>query len=89
MNRDQKYDDFLTFLLAVIMAAAIVTAGWILKKVLWPSICYISKKIWAFVCKQYNKPKVVKEKAQAIELPTPEIFKGATNLAPAKEYRIN
>lgn len=88
MNKDQKHDCIFTFLLSVAAAAVLITAGVILQKLLWPAICYLSKKMWAFVCKQYNKPKVVKEKAQA-ELPTPDIFKGATNLAPAKQYRID
>lgn len=80
-NLEQCYTSVLSFLLALPICAVI----WVSMKIVWPILRFCAKAALKQLRKALTRTKVVKPVAQ---LPTPEIFKGAPNLAPAKSIRF-
>lgn len=78
---EQRYTSVLSFLLALPICAAI----WVSMKIVWPILRFCAKAALKQLRKGMTRTKVVKSVAQ---LPTPEIFKGAPNLAPARQIRF-
>lgn len=79
---EQRYASVLSFVIALPICAAI----WIVMKIVWPILRFCAKLAWKRIVKALSKSKVVKPSKRA--LPTPDIFKGAPNLAPAKSVRF-
>ena len=82
INIEQRYSSILSFILALPICALI----WIAMKIVWPILRFCAKLVWKQIVKAMSKSKVVKP-PKAI-LPTPDVFKGAPNLAPAKSVRF-
>lgn len=80
------FDDLMALILAIIPMLGILFCRF----VLFPLLKWAGKNAWAAVKKQYNKPRTKKQKEakQAETLPTPDIFKGAPNLAPMKPFKF-
>lgn len=81
-NLEQRYSSVLSFLIALPICAVI----WVAMKVVWPILRFCAKLAWKLIVKALAKSQVVKPPKPT--LPTPEIFKGAPNLAPAKQVRF-
>lgn len=79
---EQRYSSILSFLIALPLCAGI----WIAMKIVWPILRFCAKLAWKQIVKALSKSKVVKPPKAT--LPTPDIFKGAPNLAPAKSVRF-
>jgi len=90
MKKEYKSDDsdIFTFFMSVIFAALLMLVGVALVKVIWPIVRFIAVKAFEQIKKRLNRAKV--EKTEEIEaLPTPDIFKGAKNLARARDLTFH
>lgn len=92
----QQQSGFITGIVTSIVAWAI-TIGILLvtesfKKIVWPLACFIAKLAWKglrhLVAKLSKKSAVAKPSKPSAQLPTPDIFKNAPNLAPARQVRF-
>lgn len=81
-NIEQRYASVLSFVLAIPICVVI----WVSMKIVWPILRFCAKLAMKLVLRALSKSKVVKPPKPA--LPTPDIFKGAPNLAPAKQVRF-
>lgn len=81
-NIEHTYSSIVSFIVALPICALI----WVAVRVVWPILRFCAKLAWKQSVKALSKSEVVKP-AKAT-LPTPEIFKGAANLAPAKQVRF-
>jgi hypothetical protein len=81
-NIEQRYTSVVSFVVALPICAVI----WVSMKVVWPILRFCAKLAWKQIVKALSKSKVVKPANPT--LPTPEIFKDAPNLAPAKSVRF-
>lgn len=81
-NIEQRYASILSFVIALPICAVI----WILMKIVWPILRFCAKLAWKRITMALSKSKVAKPSKAT--LPTPEIFKNAPNLAPAKSVRF-
>jgi len=91
MQQQKKNDgDIFDFGIALILAIVPMLAILACRFVLFPLAKWGGKKIWIAVKKHYAKPRTKKQKEAAVTptLPTPDIFKGAPNLAPMKEFKL-
>lgn len=89
MNKNSNWvEEAITTSFAFFFAAAILCVGLLLKKVLVPVVRFILTKTWSLVRTQFGKLFAKRPKVQSSSLPTPDIFKGATNLAPAKQLKF-
>lgn len=91
-NESNVIEEALTSLIALPFSAVIVIAVFLMRSVVWPILRYCGKAALkglkrALTKAQESKPSVKKAKVQA-SLPTPEIFKNAPNLAPARQVRF-
>lgn len=87
-NSVTKNSDIATTLVSSIFAAGIVTVLLLVGKVLWPLFRFILKKVWSTLMKVVNRKSTKDAEAPEPELPTPDIFKGAQNLARAKSLEF-
>jgi hypothetical protein len=76
---------------AITIGVLVVTESF--KKIVWPLACFIAKLAWKglrhIVSKLLSKKSpVAKSSKPSPQLPTPDIFKNAPNLAPAKDVRF-
>jgi hypothetical protein len=81
-NIELAYSSVISFIVALPLCALI----WVAMRVVWPILRFCAKLVWKQSVKALSKSEVVKP-AKAT-LPTPEIFKGAPNLARAKQVRF-
>ncbi|MFC5550253.1 hypothetical protein [Massilia aerilata] len=81
-NIEQRYSSILSFVLALPLCAVI----WISMKIVWPILRFCAKLAWKQIVKALSKSKVVKPPKATLY--TPDCFKGAPNLAPAKSVRF-
>jgi hypothetical protein len=81
-NIEQRYASVLSFVLALPLCALI----WVSMKIVWPILRFCAKLALKLIVRALSKSKVVKPPKAT--LPTPDIFKGAPNLAPAKQVRF-
>jgi hypothetical protein len=91
-NQPNMIEDAVTTLIAMPFSAIIVTAVFAMRSVVWPILRFCGKAALkglkrALAKAQATKPSVKKAKVQA-SLPTPDIFKNAPNLAPARQVRF-
>lgn len=78
-----------TSIIAYTMTFLVLTVTAVMKKIVWPLICFIAKMAWKGIRRMVSRQKVAKPlKRAASKLPTPEIFKDAPNLARAKSVRF-
>ncbi|ONN63813.1 hypothetical protein [Herbaspirillum sp. VT-16-41] len=87
-NSVTKNSDIATTLVSSIFAAGIVTVLLLVGKVLWPLFRFILKKVWSTLMKVVKRKSTKDAAAPEPELPTPDIFKGAQNLARAKSLEF-
>lgn len=80
---EKIYVNILGFALAFVF----LTLAVIFKDVVWRLLCFFAKLAVSGLRKLLQK-RAPAPSVPAIELPTPDIFKGATNLAPAKQLRF-
>jgi hypothetical protein len=83
MKKDNQSDP-MVYILQVLVAAVLLIFAVLASKVIWPLTQYLAKKSWTMLKNRLVRTKVVQEK-KVEELPTPDIFKGAQNLARARE----
>lgn len=81
-NIEQRYTSVVSFLVALPICAVI----WVSMKIVWPILRFCAKFVWKQLCKTLSKSKVAKPLKKPLF--TPEIFKNAPNLAPAKTIRF-
>lgn len=91
-NQPNMIEDAVTTLIALPFSAVIVSAVFLLRSVVWPILRFCGKVALkglklALAKARASKPSVKKAKVKA-SLPTPDIFKNAPNLAPAKQVRF-
>lgn len=91
-NQPNMIEEAVTTLIALPFSAFIVVAVFVLRSVVWPILRFCGKAAQkglklALVKAQESTPSVKKAKVQA-SLPTPDIFKNAPNLAPARQVRF-
>lgn len=82
----------ITTILGAAIAAIVIAVYFVLRSVLLPILRYFGRVALSGVKKggqvaMANVPAVKQAKVKA-SLPTPDVFKGATNLAPAKQVRF-
>jgi hypothetical protein len=87
-----KIEAFLTTAIAAFVAAIVVAATVLLRSVVWPILRFCGQMALNGLKRGGSAalakvPSVEKAKTRA-SLPTPEVFKGAPNLAPAKQIRF-
>lgn len=75
------YTNVVSFLVAI----PICTIIWILVKIFWPTLLFSAKVAFKLLRKGLTRSKFAKRSTQ---LPTPDIFKNAPNLARAKSVRF-
>lgn len=81
--------NIVTTLVAWSLTAAILLVAESVRRILWPLACFIAKSAWKGIRHLVaKKSKVAKSSKPSALLPTPEIFKDAPNLGPAKEFRF-
>lgn len=78
-NIDNPYIYIVSFLVALPVCAAI----WTSKKIIWPLLCVSAKAAFKQIRKRAVKKKIATPTTQ---LPTPDIFKDAPNLARARSF---
>jgi hypothetical protein len=91
-NKESKIEAFLTTTIAAFFAMIVVAGVFLLRSVTWPILRFIGRAALNGMKKGgsaalANVPSVKLSKVQA-SLPTPDVFKGAPNLAPAKQVRF-
>lgn len=91
-DQPNMIEEAVTTLIALPFSAVIVIAVFMMRSVVWPILRFCGKAARrglkrALAKAQQSKPSVKKAKMQA-SLPTPDIFKNAPNLAPAKQMRF-
>jgi uncharacterized membrane protein len=91
-TQSSMIEEAVTTLIALPFSAVIVLAAFVMRSVAWPILRFCGKAALkglkrALTKAQASKPSVKKAKVQA-SLPTPDIFKNAPNLAPAKQVRF-
>lgn len=79
---EQFYISFISCLVALPLCAVI----WVSLKIVWPVLRFCAKLAWKKAVQAMSKSPVVKPAKATLH--TPEIFKGAPNLAPAKSIRF-
>ena len=87
-----KIEAFLTTTIAAFFAMIVVAAAVLLRSVVWPILRFCGRAALNGMkmggsAALAKVPSVKKAKARA-SLPTPEVFKNASNLAPAKQVRF-
>lgn len=87
-KQQSKIEDVLTTIIAFCLSFIIVAAIWIVKKIVWPVLRFCARASWNGIRHLLAKSKVVKPSKPAAHLPTPDIFKGAPNLARARQVRF-
>lgn len=90
MQQQKKNGDIVDFLMAGIIAIVPMIAILACRFVVFPLLKWGGRKLWQTIKKQHAKPRTQKQKEAALapSLPTPEIFKGAENLAPMKQFQL-
>ena len=90
MNQQQEKGGFVSYLIAVCLAAIMIFFDQLLRNVIWRFVKWCVRSAWAALrakMAQPRKPKTVAPTVMAPELPTPDVFKGSRNLAPMKEFK--
>lgn len=87
-NQPGKIEGFLTTVLAFVFAFGLVALVTVARGVLWPLLKFIAKLAFKGIKKFFIAIRMKKKTKKVSELPTPDIFKGAQNLAPAKEVQL-
>lgn len=89
-NKEIRGRDPITFLIACLLATLSISTHILLVRVLLPFIKWGAKKTWNLIRSKFGKAASNSKKADtpSIELPTPDIFKGAPNLAPMKQFKL-
>jgi hypothetical protein len=87
-----KIEAFLTTTIAAFFAMIVVAVAVLLRSVVWPILRFCGRAALNGMkmggsAALAKVPSVKKAKARA-SLPTPEVFKNASNLAPAKQIRF-
>lgn len=82
--KKNEHEDIFTWLVGLAIGAALTLVAVTWLKVIWPSIRYIAVKSFQMLMKRLSRSKVTEVK-EIEELPTPDIFKGAANLARARQ----
>ena len=70
---------------AFVVALPLCAFIWVTRKIVWPILRFCAKFAWKKLRETMVKSKVVKPPEPTLF--TPEIFKDAPNLAPAKQVR--
>lgn len=91
-NQPNMIEEAVTTLIALPFSAIIVIAVFMMRSVVWPILRFCGKAALRGLKRtlakaQQSKPSVKKAKVQA-SLPTPDVFKNAPNLAPARQVRF-
>jgi hypothetical protein len=75
-------------IIAFFLSLAILVTKEIVKKIVWPLLRFVAKVAWKGIRKLVAKSKVEKTSKPTAQLPTPDVFKGAPNLARARQVRF-
>lgn len=87
MNKQEsKNSSVYSSLISIAIAFPICVVIWVWMKIVWPILRFCAKLAWKKIKKALSKSDVVKPLKST--LPTPDIFKDAPNLAPAKQIRF-
>lgn len=87
-KQPSKIEGALTTIIAFLLSFVITAAIWIVRFVVWPILRFCATALWNGVRRLLTKTKVVKAAPATKQLPTPDCFKGAPNLAPARQVRF-
>lgn len=87
-KQPSKIEDVITTIIAFALSFVIVAAIWAVRSVAWPILRFCARAMVNGIRRLLTKTKVTKPAKAAKELPTPDCFKGAPNLAPAKQVRF-
>lgn len=91
MKHDQKltwFERVVSSALAFLIGGAIILVAAVVIKGLWPVVRFIATKAWALVRRKRGAKVAAPFSSRKNALPTPDIFKGAPNLAPAKQLKL-
>lgn len=91
-EKTSKIEAFITTTIAAVFAAIVVAVAILLRSVVWPILSFCGRAALNGLKKGSSTalaqvPSVRKAKVVA-SMPTPDVFKGASNLAPAKPIRF-
>lgn len=87
--------DPMTWLIGCLLGGAWVVVWATITKLAWPVIKWAFKKAWAAATKKGDQPANPGDFEEDVEdapgnaLRTPDIFKGAKNLAPMQEFKLH
>lgn len=87
-KQPSKIEDVITTVIAFFLSFVITTAIWALRHVVWPVLRLCARAMLNGLRRLLTRTKVLKAPKAVNELPTPEIFKGAPNLARARQVRF-
>lgn len=87
-NKPHWLEDAITTAIAAIPAAFVFFFMVLIGKVLWPCVKWSAAKVLALLRNKAGKAPTAQVVSKQKELPTPDIFKGASNLAPAKQLKF-
>ena len=85
-KQPSKIENGYTSVVSYLVALPLCILIWISMKIVWPILRFFAKFAWKQFRNVLTPAKVVKPATS--KLPTPEIFKGAPNLARAKSVRF-
>lgn len=94
-NGKNRGGDPMTWLVGCILGGSYIVVWATIAKIIWPLVKWGAKKAWAAVTKKGDKadePVEFEEDAEDVpsnNLRTPDIFKGAKNLAPMQEFKLH
>lgn len=88
MKKHSAFEKVAEVVIGFILASFIVLFVMVVREVVWPVLKFFGKASFKMFLHVLAKARVVKVKSSASTLPTPDIFKGSTNLAKAKQVRL-
>lgn len=92
VQKDSKVEAFITTTIAAIFAMIVVAVVFLLRSVMWPILRFCGRAALNGMKRGGSAalaqvPAIKKARVKA-SLPTPDVFKDAPNLAPAKQVRF-
>lgn len=87
-KQPSKIENALVLLISSVLAFAITFGILLVKRVVWPLLRFCARASWNGIRRLLSRATASKAPKLAKQLPTPDCFKDAPNLAPARQVRF-
>lgn len=88
MKKSSAIEKLIEVAVGFVIASAIVLVVMFTRAIVWPLLKFCVKAVFKMLRRALAFMRVVKVVSPARKLPTPEIFKDSSNLAPARQIRL-